>query len=356
MMAIVRYLVRQARKLQRGERGQVMVIGVMFVGVVMGAAAIAVDTGSYMSHRRNLQNDADAIALAASQGLPASGDALALANEWAELNGIDAAEMTITITPQSLPNEPNPKIKVELATDHALTFMRVLGMNSAEVAATATSIKTSPGGGNGMMPWSVLEEDKDNATPGDPVVLKYDASGGGSFGPGNFGPIRIDGNGSNVYENSIKYGSENTVCALGVTSCNGPSVVSTETGNKTGGTRDGVDYRLENTSADCDTWAEAVIENADGSHTVNPACNPWGGNEDSLRLIIVPVIDESCNGNCDVTILEFVLFFLDGYGEDGCTGNSCEIEGRYIQSNTNMGTLQGTYDADTFVHFVRLTE
>ena len=55
-----------------------------------------------------------------------------------------------------------------------------------------------------------------------------------------------------------------------------------------------------------------------------------------------------------VTIVEFALFFLEGYSENGCTGNDCEIEGRFINSNTNYGALMGVYDENTFAHFVRL--
>lgn len=68
----------------------------------------------------------------------------------------------------------------------------------------------------------------------------------------------------------------------------------------------------------------------------------------------MPVIDSLCNGACYVTVVEFALFFLEGYGAGGCTGNDCEIEGRFIQSNTNYGALMGVYDQDTFSHFVRL--
>jgi hypothetical protein len=352
---ITSFVLKTLNRLRGEEQGQVLMLGALFIVVMAGAAAMAIDGGSFMSHRRSLQNDADAIALAASQGLPSSSDATALANSWAAKNGVDLSTMTITITPQNLPGEPNPKVKVDLLADHDLTFMAVLGLDSAEVSATATAIKTSPGGGDGLMPWSVLEETMDEAGPGESVVLKYDANNGSN---GNFGALRLDGNGSNVYENSIINGSSTSVCAVSATDCVGASVVSTETGNMTGGTRDGTDYRLDNTSSSCDSWNEVVIVNADGSHTLNPDCNPFvpGGNPDSLQIIVVPIIDSLCNGACYVSIVEFGLFFLEGYGAGGCTGNNCEIEGRFIQTNTNIGALQGTFDPDTFVHFVRLVE
>ena len=344
---------RILKRLHTSQQGQILIAGMMFMVVIAGGAAIAVDTGSYLSHRRSLQNAADAIALASSQGLPETGDALGLANEWAELNGIETEEMNITFTQQILPGEVNPKVTVELTVGHSLTFMSVLGMDSAEISVTAAAVLTSPGGSNGLMPWSVLEEAKDLADPGDPGVLKYDSN---NVLSGNFGALRIDGNGANVYRNTIKFGSENGLCADGVPDCDDPSIVQTEPGNMTGATRQATDYRINNTSLACDTWTEVVIQNADGTHSIRPECNPFtaGGNEDSLRIIIIPVIDSLCNGACYVTVVEFALFYLDGYGDGGCSGSDCEITGRFINSNTNYGALMGVYDPDTFAHFVRL--
>ena len=121
ILAISRIL----KRLHGGQRGQMLIVVMMFMVMIAGGAAIAVDTGSYLSHRRSLQNAADAIALASSQGLPTSANALSLANQWAELNGIEPAQMNVTITPQSLPSEPNPKITVELTVGHRLPFLSV---------------------------------------------------------------------------------------------------------------------------------------------------------------------------------------------------------------------------------------
>ena len=338
---------------ERGERGQVLAVAAMFIVVMAGAASMAIDLGSYISHRRSLQNSADAIALAASLNLPAGASAQSTANEWATKNGVEISSMTITITPQSLPSEPNPKITIEIQAEHNLTFTRLVGLDTAGITVTATAIITSPGGSDGLTPWSVLEDVKNGAAPGDLVVLKYDSN---NVQSGNFGALRIDGNGAKVYKNTIKYGSDNGLCVSGVPGCDDLSIVETEPGNMTGPTRKGSDYRLNNTTLACDTWEETVIENADGTQWIRPECNPFtaGGNEDSLRLIIVPVIETLCNGACYVTVVEFALFFLEGFGAGGCTGNDCEIEGRFIQSNTNYGALMGVYDEDTFSHFVRL--
>ena len=338
-----------------GFSGQVTFLVAALVAIFGGMTAVAVDLGSYMAERRDLQNAADSIALAASQDLPNASEAQAAAGVWATNNGIDHSSLDVTVIPQSLPAEPNPKVIVEVERDHSFIFARLVGIESALVSASATAIRTSPGGGPGIMPWGVQAAVKDLAAPGDEVVLKYDASGGQT---GNFGALRIDGNGASVYGDSVKYGSQEGLCVAGASACPDPSQVQTEPepGNMTGPTKGAVDYRLDNTESGCDTWDEVVTTAADGTQGLTSACNPFGpgGNSASLRIVIVPIIETQCNDPCNVTVVEFALLFLEGYGSGGCTGNSCEIRGRFIESNTNYGAFTGTFDADTFAHFVRL--
>src|SRR3990170_3888138 len=170
--------------------GQALWFVAALIAMVGGAVAIGVDIGSYATNRRNLQNAADAIALAASLDLPDAAAAQAAANQWATKNGINPASMTVTIIPQSLPNEPNPKVRVSLTRSHSFTFARLVGVTSATVQASAAGIKTSPGGSAGLVPWSVKEEVKALASPGDQVVLKYDSNNGVN---GNFAALAIDG-------------------------------------------------------------------------------------------------------------------------------------------------------------------
>lgn len=186
-------------------------------------------------------------------------------------------------------------------------------------------------------------------------MLKYDSNNGDT---GNFGALALDGNGASDYRDGIQYGSDLVVCAAGASGCIGPSVVDTKPGNMTGPTRTGTDYLMNNTATSCDLWAEVVYELGGGKQGLKSECNPFGpgGNPASLRIIIIPVIAGEFHGRTEVTITEFALFFLEGYAPGGCTGNNCEIKGRFINSNTNYGALAGIYDADTFAHFVRLVE
>jgi len=190
--------------------------------------------------------------------------------------------------------------------------------------------------------------------PGQTTTLKYDSNNATS---GNFGAIRLDGNGSNVYRDTLEFGSENSLCAAGVSGCPYPSTVDMETGNMVGSTRAGVDYLISNTAPSCDTWAE-VTTIVNGNVRLNSTCNPFiaGGNSNSLRIIIIPVLNNLCNGSCTVTITEFALFFVEGYASSGCSGNHCDIKGRFINSNTNYGAEVGVFNANTLAHFIKLTQ
>ncbi len=72
----------QGRKDPRGERGQALVIVVLFLFVLLGMAAMVIDVGyAYYAHR-NLQADVDAAALAGAQELPDPARAEALAYQY----------------------------------------------------------------------------------------------------------------------------------------------------------------------------------------------------------------------------------------------------------------------------------
>ena len=338
------------------EQGQALALVALLLAILGGMTAIAVDLGSFTADRRDLQNAADAIALAAAQELPDGGAAQAAASTWAVKNGIDPTTTTVTVTQQGGSN-PNPQVRVEIDREHTFAFAPLIGIDSGIVEAAAVAVKTSPGGfpNGGLVPWSITQAVKNSAAPGASLVLKYDSN---NVTQGNFGAVRLDGNGSSVYRDTIKYGSTTPLCAAGVSGCTYPTTVSTEPGNMTGSSRTGTDYRIDNTSSSCDTWGEVVATNG-SKQGLTSACNPFvaGGNPDSLRVVIVPVVQSLCNGACDVTITEFALFFLEGYGDDGCSGNDCEIRGRFISSNTSLGATLGTYDPDsTTAHFVRLVE
>jgi putative Flp pilus-assembly TadE/G-like protein len=358
----------------RSQRGQVLVIVALMLPTLVAMAGMAIDVGSYASDRTTLQNAADSIALAASQELPDTGEATAAAEDWAARNNIDLADLELQFTGQS-PGVPNPKVRVTIERSHEFHFMGVVGINEKDVAASATSMKASYGGGDGIVPWSVTQDTVDASPNGSTITMKYDADGGDI---GNFGAIRIDGPGANTYNNSVKYGSSNYACAQGTPNCtpgacpgtypevcaetspecDGPDCTP-QTGNLVGPTATGVDYRMNNASTDCDSFAETFSgPDSGGRYFLDPQCNPWiDGGSGGTRVIIIPIVDTFGTGASDpATITGFALVYLEGYDAGKCQGNSCEIKGRFVRADLSANALAGIYNAQALVQFSRLTE
>jgi len=335
---------------KRSERGQALIMFVLAAGVLFGIVAMTIDVGLILHQRRVLQNTADAAALAGAIELPASpGLAYDKAQQWAELNGIDVSsgdQMDITV--DSLANS----VTVRVQREQSFIFGRVLGLISTDVHADATARVGSPLSLSGILPFGVLESAINYN--GNPTVIKYDANNPTN---GNFGPIRVDGNGASVLEQSIMFGTQTGVCAQSQPACQDPTV-QTQTGNTIGAVRDGFNYRLSNTSSACDSFNEVLVPDGNGSYRINAACNPFLGSPNSLRLVLVPAITSFPNGSQPVTLKYFTALFLNNLDNNKCKGNACEVTGTFVKivaDPANDATL-GAYDPVNGVKFVRLVE
>ena len=369
----------------RHERGQVVMFAALLAPLLLGMTGMAIDIGGYAGHKRHLQNAADSIALAAAQDLckvtcTDTSAATTAGNQWAVKNNISATDATLTFSGGSTA----PTVRATIQTNHSFAFMKILGVNSKGVGASAAAVKVSFGGSSGIVPWSVTQATIDATGSGIPMVMKYDATGANV---GNFGAIRIDGPGANTYGSSAAYGSQDFACAVTAPNCttgacpgtypltcaeNSPTCdgpdCTPETGNVIGPTRDAVDFRMNNTSAACDTFAEAFTSLSGGKYHLNGDCNPWTdgagkctsnnpGDLCSRRVIIIPVVDAFGNGASDnPTIQRFALVYLEGYDAGTCQGNNCEIKGRFVQADVNTRALSGAYDPKALVQFAKLTE
>ena len=116
----------------------IVLVAIMLV-VFLGAAALAVDIGSFYQAQRQAQAAADAGALAASQDLPTSTNAAAQdGTTYAQKN---FPSSTVAVTPDYNGNTQNVQVKVTAQTP--TFFGQLFGMTSATVSATAVA------GGNG---------------------------------------------------------------------------------------------------------------------------------------------------------------------------------------------------------------
>src|SRR4030067_1047641 len=141
---------------RRGERGQALILGALALVVLFGFTALTIDVGLFLQERRNLQNAADAAALAGVLELPESPAAAQVrAQEWAVQNGIDGTDgrqvESITV--------PQPdRIEVKIARQSTpFLFGRVLGFTSIDVRTRAVAEVGSVTSTTGLTPFGVLQ-------------------------------------------------------------------------------------------------------------------------------------------------------------------------------------------------------
>jgi hypothetical protein len=356
---------------RRSEAGQFLVLFAMGLVVIMGFTALAIDAGLFYENRRQLQNTADAAALAGAAELP--GDpaaARARAEEWVIKHGLSVNDIKTIEVRSGLAT--NDTVHVELKQDFGWIFARALGMTTSEVDARASARIGSFAGGHGFLPWSLLTDDKDcldgAGTPkfGSSCVVKV---GAGDATTGWYGALDPDGNGggSAKYRDNIIDGEVDwTYCIAGDPS---PACVGAQTtieplsGNKVGPTDTGIEDRLAR-GAQCDSngngkddFSEVLSPNPGGDPTYLVACpdSPW--------LIIIPIVDYSSTPVKDVTIRGWMLAYLDSYscstGGAQCSSGKghWEVHVEIVDAAYSQAAgFLGSYDPDSAIRLQRLVE
>ncbi|MGI6551003.1 MAG: pilus assembly protein TadG-related protein [Syntrophomonadales bacterium] len=159
-----------ARFIKNEDGTALVLVAVLMVGL-MGCAALVIDVGAMYSTKAELQNAADAAALAAARRLPNIGAAITTAEYYAELNGVEEYEITAT-TPY---DGDSTKIEVVCTRNVPYTFARVLGFTDIDISARAVAKHYSQWAGEAL-PFINLDDDyeKDReivawekTTPGD---------------------------------------------------------------------------------------------------------------------------------------------------------------------------------------------
>jgi len=192
----------RAATLKTDERGAVAVIVAVSMVALLGFAALAIDTGALYAERAQLQNGADAAALAIAQDCAkgACGNIQATAQTFANASANDgAAAVTVTAPSTAAPTT----VRVQTSTKDgatgagtlALSFAPVLGIDSKTVAASATAKWGSPAAGPAVLPLAfaacafakagvqvITTGTTDGATASCPLI-----SGSGTPLPGGFG-------------------------------------------------------------------------------------------------------------------------------------------------------------------------
>ncbi|TWH46826.1 pilus assembly protein TadG-related protein [Sporomusa sp. KB1] len=289
------------------QKGSITVLTVLAITVLLGFAALVVDVGFLYVNRAELVNMADAAALAGVQDLPGdTAQAEASGREYAAQNGQSSDVVEVTVP-------TNKAVAVTVERTVNMTFAKVIGLNSVDVRAKAAAVLRPISGIIGVVPFGVVWQE---FVYGTTYALKVGAGDGST---GNYDALALGSTGSRTYTDNIKFGYDAKL-SIG-------QWVSTETGNMSGGTSEGVHYRIG-----LDPYATF--------NTVEAG---------SPRIVIVPLIESITNdtGRHDVKIVGFASFFLE---EVAGSGNENLVSGKFMQTvlageTSGTATDYGVYSA-----------
>jgi Flp pilus assembly pilin Flp len=171
---------RWLNRLLRQERGATAVIFGLLLIPLLGATAIAVDVGALYAERAQLQNGADAAALAVAADCAdgtGCGGSSAIAAAFADDNAIDGAAATLTPT---FPTSNSVRVDAHTANPdgtEALShpFAQFIGVDSTTVHADATAEWGSPSSG-AVIPLALAYCEFSGVATGERTLIEYDTN------------------------------------------------------------------------------------------------------------------------------------------------------------------------------------
>jgi len=134
------------KRLFKGEDGSVTILVALSMTVLMGFAALSVDIGMLYNQKREVQNAADAAALAGAMSLPNTGIAKTVAKSVAEKNLIQNSALetlTTSVIPVAPFNGKATEIEVTVTRKVKTIFAQVLGIGDSEISARAVAKQRS---------------------------------------------------------------------------------------------------------------------------------------------------------------------------------------------------------------------
>ena len=298
------------------EKGVAVIWFAAALVLLLGSSGLVVDLGYLYYQREKLMDIAEASAMAGAMELSVNSEAaIAKAKEYAVLNGVEAGEVTATVTSDS------KKVKVKIDRDVSAFFERIFGIESRQVSGFGAAERGGIISMKGLVPFGIVHQE---LIQGEEYILKM-MRGAGEFAlpggehPGNFYALQLgESGGASVFRDNIKYGYDG-VFFVG-------EWILTEPGVMEGPTVEGVNYRMTG--------------HEDETYDNHP--------DDSPRIVICPVLREfQVAGRDDVEIVSFAAFWLEGI--ETIEGSSC-VKGRFFQMMVDgeIGSVPEGFDCGLF--------
>ncbi|MBI4491270.1 MAG: hypothetical protein HY690_00550 [Chloroflexi bacterium] len=347
--------------LRRRQPGQVIALAVIVMVAMVGMLAFAVDVGRFWETRRELQNAADAGALAGVSQLPGDPDAANdLALQYADTTATTSAIRLCRETPTHEVTQGTfdlsgggfvYTLSVTSRCTDDYTFGRVLNLTSMPIEATATASLGSLRVSDCPLPFGVQD-------------LNGDADGDGNWANDGFGypfgeivPLKVDESEKGNFH-AVDYGDGGKTYREALADCSKGKVlqeattVPSETGGMTGPTRQGLEDRgLEDCGGPgepdlCSYNKQYVLACPDNLDDIATSDGELKPGAKSICLGVVPIVKFwEISGKKYMDILGFGLFFITGYAEDG---PDKYVEGAFIKG-TVLGDIGGYSEYGTTV-------
>jgi Flp pilus assembly protein TadG len=349
---------------RRGERGSVLVVSAVGMLGFLLATGLCVDISHFYLVKTELQNAADAAALAGASALDSSSKGITTATDRAvqAMNSYEFNKTGVAIPranvrfAKNLTDFDNGKDVSEASASaqgmaNKIRFVRVqvppapvkvffasmmLG-GTRNVSADAVAGMSVPI--NKVCEWiplSVVDDDVDTIKPGNLYIIRAGPGGNGNRpSPGNYQALSFGGHGSNILRDNLASGVHQCITA--------GDTVETEPGVNAGPVRQGINTRFDDyNGGNLDPATEPpdtnVAENIthtqyeNGAPIQAPSHTPVAGR----RLVIIPIIKKSefDNGRDVVRIDRFGIFFLQK-SVDG--GNGGDITAEFVGDTITIG-------------------
>lgn len=363
---------RQSSRNRRSERGSVLAISTFGMLALLLATGLCIDISHFYLVRGELQNAADAAALAGASALNSDDSGIVKAANYAveSLNSYEFNKKGVTIPRSNVlfaKNLNGPYVSEATAKGQAkdIRFVQVTippaAVNTTfaapvlgatrNVAANATAgMSVSLNKFCDWIPLSAIDSDGVYFVPGQMYTIR--SAPGNKVSPGNYQILAVDGPGGKDVRESLAGGVKNCVGA--------GSIVSTKPGVTAGPVRQGLNTRFGDYASKLDPDEYPPDENVQENITYQqyldaqqardangtPASGTFQAPSEGVptrgrRVVLIPIIRESefDNGRDDVRIDRFAAFFLQ---TSVGNGNGGDIQAEYIGIRVVVG--RGGYD------------
>lgn len=343
-----------------GERGSVLALSAVGMVVFLAAVGLCVDVSHFYVVNAELQNAADAAALAGASALNSqpTGITKAVTRATEELkNNYDFNNKEAEIGPDNVTfavNFDGPYMSADAAdnagTAENIRFIKVVvppkavGVFFAKLALNASSVDMSREATAGMsmppnvfcdwIPLTVIEDPANPLIKNKTYTLR--AAPQNSVSSGNYQILAVNGRGGQDVREDI---------AKGIKQCAGPGDVftkDTKPGVSAGAVRQGMNTRFDDYAAGMDPATYPpdtnVRENIEHKYYDDPSYQqkPQHNGVPGRRLVLVPIVKKSEfeNGRDTVSFDRFALFFLQTKVGNG---NGGDFQAEYIGTRQAYG-------------------